>query len=68
MRKTIVGDRPETIDKRDGWMNLEDLATVEVTSETPEFPIEGAVTSNGQAGCARLDLAVQIIRLLFDNP
>ena len=49
MRKRIVGERPETIDKLDGWMNLEDLATVEVTSEIPEFPIEGAVTLNGQA-------------------
>jgi hypothetical protein len=68
MRKTIVGDRPETIDKRDGWMNLEDLVTVEVTSETPEFPIEGAVTSNGQAGWRAAGPGVQIIRLLFDNP
>jgi hypothetical protein len=31
-------------------MNLEDLVAFEVTSETPEFPIEGAVTSNRQAG------------------
>jgi hypothetical protein len=68
MRKTIVGDRPETIDKRDGWMNLEDLATVEVTSETPEFPIEGAVTLNGQAGWRAAGPGVQTIRLLFDDP
>ena len=68
MRKRIVGDRPETIDKRRGWMNLEDLATVEVTSETPEFPIEGAVTSNGEAGWRAAGSGIQRIRLLFDNP
>jgi hypothetical protein len=68
MRKRIVGERPETIDKLDGWMNLEDLATVEVTSEIPEFPIEGAVTLNGQAGWRAAEPGVQIIRLLFDDP
>ncbi len=68
MRKRIVGHHPETIDKRDGWMNLEDLATVEVTSETPEFPIEGAVTLHGQAGWHAAEPGVQTIRLLFDDP
>lgn len=68
MRKRIVGDSPETIDKRDGWMNLEDLATVEVTSETPEFPIEGALTLNRQAGWRAGGPGVQTIRLLFDGP
>ena len=68
MRKRIVGDGPETIDKRDGWMNLEDLATVEVTSETPEFRIEGALTLNLQAGWRAAGPGVQTIRLLFDGP
>jgi hypothetical protein len=49
-------------------MNLEDLATVEVTSETPEFPIEGAVTLHGQAGWHAAEPGVQTIRLLFDDP
>ena len=66
MRKRIVGHRPETIDTRDGWMDVEDLATVEVTSEAPEFPIVGAVTLHGQArwhaaepGCPNNSAAVR---------
>ena len=66
MRKRIVGHRPETIDTRDGWMDVEDLATVEVTSEAAEFPIVGAVTLHGQArwhaaepGCPNNSAAVR---------
>ena len=68
MRKRIVGHHRATTDTRDGWMNLEDLASVEVTSETPEFPIEGAVTLHGQAGWHAAEPGVQTIRLLFDDP
>ena len=56
MWKRIVGERPETIDKPDGWMNVEALATVEVTSETPEFPIEGAVPCMAKRDGTRLNL------------
>jgi len=68
MRKRIVGERPGAIDSIDGWMNLGDLVAVEVTSEVPEFPIEGAVALNGQAGWRAAKAGVQIIRLLFNRP
>ena len=66
MRKRIVGERPGPIDKIDGWMNLGELVAVWVTSEVPEFPIEGAVALNGQAGWRAA--GVQIIRLLVNRP
>jgi hypothetical protein len=42
MRKRIVGPiqvsgRPQT---GQGWLDLEQIATIEVTSEEPDFPIE----------------------------
>jgi hypothetical protein len=69
MRKRIASERQANASHvHDGWMNLEDVATVEVTSEAPESPIEGALTLN-RGACWRAGKAgPQVIRLIFDNP
>jgi hypothetical protein len=70
MRKRIVGLRPTSIDEvvKSGWINLEDLLTVEVTSEAPDFPIESALVLGGRTGWRAADAGEQTIRLVFDHP
>ena len=70
MRKRIVGssrlgERPQT---RDGWLDLEQIATIEVTSEEPNFPIESAFSSEDGTGWRASHKGVQEIRIIFDQP
>jgi hypothetical protein len=51
-----------------GWLNLEEIATVEVTSEDPGFPIEYAFASNDGPGWRASQGGEQQIRIIFDNP
>jgi hypothetical protein len=49
------------------WLNLEELASVEVTSEDPDFPIESAIAAQGP-GWRAAEPGEQVIRLVFDSP
>jgi hypothetical protein len=70
MRKTIT--KSETInprqDNEQGWLDLEKLAAVEVTSEDPNFPIESALTTREGPGWRAAQRGSQVIRLIFDVP
>lgn len=70
MRKRIVG--PHNAQQRGqsdkGWLNLEQVATVEVTSEDPDFPIELAFGSNDGQGWRASEGGEQQIRIIFDKP
>ena len=50
------------------WLNLDQIATVEVTSEDPNFPIESAFSSNGGPGWRASQQGEQQIRIIFDEP
>jgi hypothetical protein len=50
------------------WLDLEDLATVEVSSEDPNFPIESALASAEGPGWRAAEKGKQIIRIIFDIP
>jgi hypothetical protein len=50
------------------WMDLGQIATVEVTSEDPGFPIESAFTADPGPGWRASQKGEQQIRLLFDQP
>jgi hypothetical protein len=68
MKKRIIADisaneRPATT-----WLNLEALADVEITSESSEHPIEGALLSGTGRGWRAAKPGMQTIRLLFKNP
>ena len=70
MRKRIVrphhakqGRQPDK-----GWLDLEHIATVEVTSEDPSFPIENALGSNDGPGWRASEGGEQQIRIIFDKP
>ena len=51
-----------------GWFDLEQIATVEVTSEDPSFPIEYAFGSNDGPGWRASQGGEQQIRIIFDKP
>lgn len=69
MRKRIVGLAP--IQKRSEsagtWLDLDHIATVEATSEDPDFPIESAFVSGGR-GWRASGKGKQQIRIIFDEP
>jgi hypothetical protein len=69
MRKRIVGEKSgEPGAQPDGgWLNLQQLATVEISSEDNAFPIEGALIRNGR-GWRAAQTGQQLIRLIFDAP
>jgi hypothetical protein len=52
----------------EGWLDLEQIATVEVTSEDPGFPIESAFSSNDGPGWRASETGEQQIRIIFDEP
>jgi hypothetical protein len=50
------------------WLDLEDLARVEVTSEDPNFPIESALGPGERPGWRAAEKGKQTIRVVFDKP
>jgi hypothetical protein len=70
MRKRIV-NLPETLDRSRPapvWKDLGQIATVEVTSEEPHFPIESVFSSDDGPGWRASQKGEQQIRLIFDQP
>lgn len=50
------------------WLELDRAAAVEVTSEGPQHPIEGALVRNDKRGWRALEPGTQTVRLIFDRP
>jgi hypothetical protein len=68
MRKQIIAPlKYEPGIPYEAWLNLEDLATVQVTSEENGYPIESAFIAEG-IGWRAARSGVQTIRLVFDQP
>ncbi len=68
MRKRIIGPYKISDLRGSPWADLSDIATVEVTSEDPDFPIESALTSQESAGWRASQKGEQRVRLIFDQP
>ncbi len=69
MRKRIIGHGPSEISAAEpGWMDLERLAQVEITSEDADHPIESALIPGTSLGWRAAQPGEQTIRLLFDEP
>jgi hypothetical protein len=66
MRKRVLQNKNADGQVRE-WLDLEQIATVEVTSEDPNFPIESALSADGQ-GWRAAEPGEQVIRLVFDHP
>lgn len=69
MRKRIITAAKQEIAPPDhDWLNLEELAEVEITSEDIAHPIESALLPGGSSGWRASGPGKQTIRLLFTNP
>jgi hypothetical protein len=69
MRKRLIKPIPDfapSLDER--WLDLDDAAVVEVTSEEREYPVECALVAGKMGGWRAAEFGAQIIRLIFDEP
>ena len=69
MRKRIISQNvKEFSPAHQGWLDLEYLAQVEITSEDPTHPIESALVPRTGSGWRAAHPGKQTVRLLFDEP
>ena len=69
MRKRIIGHGPrEAKADEPGWLYLERLTQVEITSEEVDYPIEAALIPGMGSGWRAALPGEQTIRLKFDEP
>ena len=70
MRKKVINShttnpRPHS---QEEWLDLEEVARVEVTSEDPNYPIGAALVKVEKSGWRAAEKGEQIVRIVFDNP
>jgi hypothetical protein len=69
MRKRLITPMPpDAPPLGEGWLDLDSAASVEVTSEEKEYPVEAALVSGETRGWRAADSGTQTIRLIFDEP
>lgn len=69
MRKRVISpNQQEDTSDVFQWLNMEEIAVVEVTSEDPAHPIEAALIPGRDSGWRAEEPGKQTIRLLFDSP
>ena len=69
MRKRLITAVPRVGPQTDRyWFDLASVATVEVTSETKDHPVESALLLSETRGWRAAQPGAQLIRLLFDHP
>lgn len=69
MRKRIVTQgSPDVIPPGQKWLDLVNLAEVELTSEDASHPIESALKPSEGPGWRASEFGQQTVRLLFDKP
>ena len=68
MRKRIINLEPQNVVAVDqGWLDLQSMAQVELTSEDAANPIEAALVPGAGLGWRAAQRGEQTIRLLFDE-
>ena len=69
MRKRIISPARQEIPSPDAaWLHLEQLATIELTSEAADYPIEAALAPGATSGWRAAESGEQTIRIIFDQP
>jgi hypothetical protein len=69
MRKRLITAVPQVGSQTNtDWLDLGSLASVEVTSETRDHPVESALLLSDLRGWRAAQPGIQIVRLLFDHP
>jgi hypothetical protein len=68
MLKRMIAAERETESSDDRWLNLDELADVEISSENPAHPIEAALLPGRASGWRAATPGKQTIRLIFKEP
>lgn len=68
MQKRIIANPPLLESSAAGWLDLEKLADVEISSEQPGYPIEAALLPELDQGWRADKPGEQTIRLIFKQP
>src|ERR1035438_7988406 len=69
VRKSQIKRFPQDAPLRDqAWMDVDRIASVEVSSEESDYPIESALLLEGNRGWRAAKPGMQTIRLIFDEP
>jgi hypothetical protein len=68
MRKQISKITSNVPATAQAWLDLENIAAVELTSEDQAFPIESALLGQGTVGWRAAEPGVQTIRVIFEQP
>jgi XRCC1 N terminal domain len=68
MRKRIVGAAFPAPESGPIWLDLENIATVEISSEEPGYPVESVFVSGAHPGWRAQDPGEQKLRVIFDEP
>ncbi len=69
MRKRLIAPVPRDARPPDeGWLDLDRVAMVEVTSEERDYPVESALVSQETRGWRAAEPGTQTVRLVFDEP
>jgi len=69
MRKAVLTHAtPDPRPALDAWLDLERIASVELSSEDPAHPFENALNGRDQDGWRAASPGPQVIRLRFDEP
>jgi hypothetical protein len=67
-KRIIVPAQQQTVSPDQDWLNVEELAEVEITSEDAAHPIESALLPGRNSGWLAAGPGKQTIRLLFAHP
>jgi hypothetical protein len=69
MRKQLIGSVSKDLpDSPETWLNVGEIATAEISSEDPRFPIELAFNGKEEDGWRAAEPGQQSVRLVFDKP
>jgi hypothetical protein len=67
-KRQIAPNLPTELPSGEVWLDIDHIASVEVTSEEDDYPIESALTGADSPGWRAVKPGTQIIRLVFDEP
>lgn len=70
MRKKIIKGSDQRLETliENNWLNIENIADVEVTSENERYPVESALILDSSSGWVAGEEGIQTIRLVFNEP
>jgi hypothetical protein len=69
MRKNVIASSvAASASSPEGWLDLDAIAQVEITSEDVNLPIEHALGKTATTGWRAAETGPQVVRLLFDAP